>query len=144
LEGLSPESLVNRICSAVNAVLQTLTFILKRLVGNDPAGWGSISLSIWNNLFNCQLRLERIFRSHCCLQIMNALHHSIAMNLLILRERGEKWSLRLPGEVFPVLEASPSTVVDYIKKNFTEKRLVELHRETGIVERLQVAALKSA
>jgi hypothetical protein len=63
------------------------------------------------------------------------------MNALTITERGGIWSLRPQGAVFPILEASPRDVVDYVKQNFTGRGLVEVYRENGGVERLKVSAL---
>jgi hypothetical protein len=62
---------------------------------------------------------------------------------LIVCERGDQWSLRLLGDVFPVLEARRPDVVEYIQRNFTGKGVVEVHKETGTVERLKVSALRA-
>jgi hypothetical protein len=63
------------------------------------------------------------------------------MNPIIVLERSDRWLLRVPGQVFPIMEAAPAEVVQYIRQNFTGRGRVELHRASGEVEVTKVSAL---
>jgi hypothetical protein len=66
------------------------------------------------------------------------------MNALTVTERGGLWSLRPRGAVFPILEGSPQEVIEYIKRNFTGRGIVEMHREDGGVDHVKISALTAA
>jgi hypothetical protein len=68
------------------------------------------------------------------------LNPSPAMNPIIVLERSNTWLLRLPGQIFPILEADPEEVREYIRLNFTGRGTIEFHRANGAIERTHVSA----